>query len=86
MRTIAEMLRWRARRHPSLMAVWYEGKFRTYGELNESSSQLAGGMVAGLRLKPGDRVAILDKNCFAYLELFFASIRPASWPHRSTGG
>jgi acyl-CoA synthetase (AMP-forming)/AMP-acid ligase II len=72
MRTIAEMLRWRARRHPSLMAVWYEGKSRTYGELNESSSQLAGGMVAGLRLKPGDRVAILDKNCFAYLELFFA--------------
>lgn len=72
MRTLAEMLRWRAQRHPSLMAVRYEGKTQTYGELNESSSQLAAGLVAKLGLKPGDRVAILDKNCAAYLELFFA--------------
>ena len=72
MRTLAEMLRWRAQRHPSLMAVWYEGKTQTYGELNESSSQLAAGLITKLWLKPGDRVAILDKNCAAYLELFFA--------------
>jgi len=72
MRTLAEMLRWRARRHPSLMAIWYEGNAQTYGELNESSSQLAAGLVAKLGLEPGDRVAILDKNCAAYLELFFA--------------
>jgi long-chain acyl-CoA synthetase len=72
MRTLAEMLRWRARRHPSLMALWYEGSAQTYGELDESSSQLAAGLVAKLGLEPGDRVAILDKNCAAYLELFFA--------------
>ena len=72
MRTLAEMLRWRARRHPSLMAIWYEGNAQTYGELNDSSSQLAAGLVAKLGLEPGDRVAILDKNCAAYLELFFA--------------
>jgi long-chain acyl-CoA synthetase len=72
MRTLAEMLRWRARRHPSLMALWYEGKAQSYGELNESSSQLAAGLVAKLGLEPGDRVAILGKNCAAYLELFFA--------------
>jgi acyl-CoA synthetase (AMP-forming)/AMP-acid ligase II len=34
-------------------------------------SQLAGGMVAKLRFKPGDRLAILDENCVSYLELFF---------------
>src|SRR5580658_4492307 len=72
MRTLVEMLRWRARRHPSLMALWYEGSAQTYGELDESSSQLAAGLVAKLGLEPGDRVAILDKNCAAYLELFFA--------------
>jgi acyl-CoA synthetase (AMP-forming)/AMP-acid ligase II len=66
------MLRWRARRHPSLMALWYEGKAQTYGELNDSSSQLAAGLAAKLGLEPGDRVAILDKNCATYLELFFA--------------
>jgi long-chain acyl-CoA synthetase len=72
MRTLAEMLRWRAQRHPSLMALWYEGRAQTYSELNESSSQIAAGLVAKLGLEPGDRVAILDKNCAAYLELFFA--------------
>ena len=90
MRTIAEMLRWRARRHPSLVAIWFEGKTQTYAELDESSSQLAAGLVEKLGLKPGDRVAILDKNCAAYLELFFALdkaglvIAPLNWrltPH-----
>ena len=72
MRTIAELLRWRARRHPALDAVWFAGKSQSYGELNESTSQLAGALVDKLGLAPGDRVAILDKNCAAYLELLFA--------------
>ena len=85
MRTIAEMLRWRARRHPSLEAIWYEGKTQTYAELNESSSQLAAGLIDKLGLAPGDRVAVIDKNCAAYLELFFALdkaglvIAPLNW-------
>jgi acyl-CoA synthetase (AMP-forming)/AMP-acid ligase II len=72
MRTLAEMLRWRAKRHPLLDAIWFEGKTQSYAELNESSSQLAAGLVDRLGLKPGDRVAIIDKNCAAYVELFFA--------------
>ena len=90
MRTIAEMLRWRARRHPSLEAIWFEGKTQTFAELDQSSSQLAAGFVDELGLKPGDRVAVIDKNCAAYLELFFALdkaglvIAPLNWrltPH-----
>jgi acyl-CoA synthetase (AMP-forming)/AMP-acid ligase II len=72
MRTIAEMLRWRARRHPSLEAVWFEGKAQTFAALNESSSQLAAGFVHKLGVEPGDRVCILHKNSAAYFELFFA--------------
>ena len=72
MRTLAELIRWRAQRHPDLDAVWYEGKTQTYGELDRSSSELAGGLVRQLGLIPGDRVAVLDKNCPAFLELFFA--------------
>jgi acyl-CoA synthetase (AMP-forming)/AMP-acid ligase II len=72
MRTIAEMLRWRARRHPSLEAVWFEGKAQTFAALNESSSQLAAGFVHKLGVELGDRVCILDKNSAAYFELFFA--------------
>jgi acyl-CoA synthetase (AMP-forming)/AMP-acid ligase II len=72
MRTIAELIRWRAQRHPSLQAVWFEGRSQTYAELDRSSSALAGGLVGQLGLAPGDRVAILDKNSAAYLELLFA--------------
>ena len=72
MRTIAEMLRWRARRHPSLEAVWFEGKSCTFAEFNELTSQLAAGLLDKLGLQPGDRVGILDKNSAAYFELLFA--------------
>ncbi len=72
MRTIAELIRWRARRHPDLPATWYEGRVRTYGELDRSSSELAAGLLNGLSLQPGARVAILDTNSDAYLELLFA--------------
>jgi acyl-CoA synthetase (AMP-forming)/AMP-acid ligase II len=72
MRTIAELIRWRARRHPALPATWYQGKSQTYAELDRSSSDLAGGLVAKLGLESGERVAILDKNCAAYLELLLA--------------
>jgi acyl-CoA synthetase (AMP-forming)/AMP-acid ligase II len=72
MRTIAQMLRWRARRHPDLAATWFQGQTRTFAELDTSTSALAGGLVAGLGVRPGDRVAILDKNSDAYLELLFA--------------
>jgi acyl-CoA synthetase (AMP-forming)/AMP-acid ligase II len=72
MRSIAELLRWRAARHPALMATWFEGRARSYGELNLSSSELASGLVERLKLQPGDRVAILAKNSDNYLELLFA--------------
>ncbi len=72
MRTLAELVRWRARRHPDLEAVWYAGNSWTYRQLDESTSQLAGALVSDLGIKVGDRVAILDKNCAAYLELIFA--------------
>ena len=72
MRTIAEVIRWRGQRHPDLEAIWYEGKTWTYGQLDRSSSELAGGLAGKLGLKPGERVAILDKNCPEYLELVFA--------------
>ena len=40
--------------------------------LDASSSALAAALIIQLGLEPGDRVAILDKNCAAYLELLFA--------------
>ena len=72
MRTVAEICRWWARRQPDLEATWFEGRSRTWGELDESSSRLAAGLVSRLGIKPGDHVAILDKNTDEYVELLFA--------------
>ena len=72
MRTVAEICRWWARRQPDLEATWFEGHGRTWGELDASSSALAAGLVTKLGIKPGDHVAILDKNTDEYLELLFA--------------
>src|SRR5207237_5781674 len=72
MRTVAELTRWWARRRPELPATWFEGRTRTWAELDESSTKLASGLISKLGVKPGDHVAILDKNSDAYLELMFA--------------
>ena len=66
------MLRWRARRRPEFPVTWYQGRERSLEEMNRTSSELASGLVSGLDLEPGDRVAILDKNSDDYIELLFA--------------
>jgi len=71
-RTIAEVLRWRARRRPEFPITWYQGRERSLAEMNRTSSELAAGLVGELNVEPGDRVAILDKNSDDYIELLFA--------------
>ena len=72
MRTVAELLRWRATRHPDLPMTWFQGRTRTFADVDRSSSALAGALVRELGVQQGDRVAILDKNSDDYLELMFA--------------
>jgi long-chain acyl-CoA synthetase len=72
MRTTAEMVRWWARRRPNLAATWYQGRTRTWAELDRSTAELAAGLIRVLGIMPGDRVAILDKNTDAYMELMLA--------------
>src|SRR5437764_11711364 len=52
--------------------TWYRGRTRTFAEVEASSSALASGLAGRLGVRPGDRVAILDKNSDDYLELLFA--------------
>jgi long-chain acyl-CoA synthetase len=69
---MSAMLRWRARRRPDFPVTWYQGRERTFDEMNRTSTELAAGLVNDLGVKPGDRVAILDKNSDEYIELLFA--------------
>ncbi len=71
-RTVADVLRGRARRHPDLPASWFQGTTRTFRELDQTSSGLAASLIDQYGVQPGDRVAILDKNSDRYLELLFA--------------
>src|SRR5258708_34660213 len=71
MHTPPELLRWGARRHPDLDALRDEHSAISYGELDRRTNALANGL-AGMGVQPGDRVAILDKNSAAYLELMLA--------------
>ena len=72
MHTLPELLRWRARRHPHLDALREPGGAISYGELDRRTSALANGLI-GMGVRPGDRVAILDKNSAAYFELMLAA-------------
>jgi long-chain acyl-CoA synthetase len=58
--------------HPDRPAIGYRTRVvRRYGELAKRSAQLAGGL-RRLGLKPGDRVAIVAKNCVEYIEAVHA--------------
>ncbi len=57
----------------------------TFGELDNRVRRLANGLLAGLGLERGDRVAVLAKNSIEYFELFYACCRiglvmqPLNW-------
>src|SRR5919109_4361939 len=82
-------MRWRATRHPDLAAISYEGRRTSYAELDQSSSRIAAGLVENLGVRPGDRVAILDRNSDRYLALIFAIAKagavmvPVNWRLRA---
>jgi fatty-acyl-CoA synthase len=84
-RTMAELVRWRALRHPDLEAMREDGRGLTWAELDASTTRIANGLIE-LGVRRGDRVAILDKNSVAYLELIFALASAGRWRRRSTGG
>jgi long-chain acyl-CoA synthetase len=52
--------------------TWFQGRTRSFAEVDASSSAWAGGLIAEQGIQPGDRVAILDKNSDDYLQLIFA--------------
>jgi len=56
---------------PDRTAIVFEGKQFTFSDLNERSNRLANAL-AGLGIKKGDRVAMLQVNCNEYVEAYYA--------------
>lgn len=59
---------------PDRDSVVFEGKRYTFSQVNERSNRLANSL-AGLGVKKGDRVAILQVNCSQYLEAYYAATK-----------
>lgn len=71
MRTVPEILRWRARQHPELCALRHRGRERSYAELDRGASRAANALL-GCDLQPGERVCFLDKTHDDAVEALFA--------------
>src|SRR5437879_193884 len=70
MDTLAEVVRHHAAHRPSHIAVRHEHSTMTFAQLDARSTRCANGLRA-VGVRPGDRVAVLDRNCPEYLELAF---------------
>ncbi|MFO1420412.1 MAG: fatty acid--CoA ligase [Candidatus Competibacteraceae bacterium] len=68
---IKNLLRNPVRQFPDQEIVYGDFKRQTYRELGDRVARLASGL-AGLGVKPGDTVAVMDWDSHRYLECFFA--------------
>ncbi len=66
-----DILRRNLKLRPNATAMRFAGREWTYRQLDERVNRLANAL-AGLGIGKGERVAMLAKNCNAYVELYFA--------------
>ncbi|MBM3491614.1 MAG: fatty acid--CoA ligase [Alphaproteobacteria bacterium] len=67
---MADLVRRQARERPEAIALSFEDRQQSYAEFDRRASQVANAL-AGLGVRPGDRVAILARNSDRFFELFF---------------
>lgn len=67
---VADLVRTQADDAPDQVAIWFENRETTFGQLNDRSSQVANGLIAD-GAKTQDRIAFLGKNMDLYYEILF---------------
>ncbi len=72
--TLGAALSRTAKNHPRRVALVFEGKKYTYRELNDYSEGFAAGL-AGLGVRPGDRVGILLSNSPEFAVAYFGIVK-----------
>jgi acyl-CoA synthetase (AMP-forming)/AMP-acid ligase II len=73
-RCIADIPRYHARHTPDAVALRFGDRQTTYRELDDFSNRVANGLIAH-GVGPGDRVAVLDKNCDSFFEIYFGATK-----------
>lgn len=59
---------------PDRDVITFEGKSYTFASLNQRSDRLANAL-AGLGVKQGDRIGMMDVNCNQHIEAYFATAK-----------
>ncbi|UCH81696.1 MAG: long-chain fatty acid--CoA ligase [Nitrospiraceae bacterium] len=72
--TLSSVLSETAKKHPKKIGIKFRERNVTYAEMDNRAGLCAGGIYA-LGVGPGDRVAILMKNCPEYIIAYFSIIR-----------
>lgn len=74
---LADIVRVHAKERPDAPALVYQGRATTYDALDRSSSRVANALIAE-GVKPGSRIAHLDKTSDHYFELLFGGAKAAA--------
>jgi fatty-acyl-CoA synthase len=72
--SVADIPRLHARERPDAIALDFNGRLTTYGQLEERSNRVAQGLIS-LGQKPGARVGYLGKNCDRYFEILLGAFK-----------
>ncbi|HST41784.1 MAG TPA: fatty acyl-CoA synthetase [Conexibacter sp.] len=72
--SLADLLRRTAARHPERVAVSEGERSRTFAQLDADASRIANALIE-LGVAPGDRVALLSRNCLEYAQAIFGVAR-----------
>ncbi|AUW58925.1 acyl-CoA synthetase [Sphingobium sp. SCG-1] len=81
---LADLVRAHAADMPDAVALVFEGRETSFGQLDRHASQVANGLIAS-GLKPGDRIAYLGKNSDRYFEYWIGAAKaglvlvPINW-------
>lgn len=74
LKSVADISRIHAADRPDAVALDFNGRETTYGELDVRASRVAQGLI-GLGQKPGARVGYLGKNTDRYLEVLLGAFK-----------
>lgn len=71
---VSDLLAHAAQAYPDKPAVWFNGEWKTYGQLDQQANQMAAYLIR-LGVQPGDRVAILLSNSFDFITSHFGALK-----------
>jgi acyl-CoA synthetase (AMP-forming)/AMP-acid ligase II len=72
--TVADIVRRHSAAHPDRIAIRFEGRSITYGELDRRANQVANALIAA-GIRPQARIAVVAKNSPAFFELWFGAAK-----------